>query len=209
MVINVYINFFKFVIMEDKRNNYDNNEIEFDDLENYRGDKVTFNHESDVARAIQRVQKSGSQEMKAGWHEFKKDPRTGDTIVSKYHPDSREEFIESVNSFISILICEIQDSPEFNETIKSLETKKIDRYTYWLKRKNDNYNKLNTRSKMSNPNDPLAIPPNSHYHREYMKDLVSITREIERTLHLLIARLQYFRSSETQDLSKLKRMDED
>jgi hypothetical protein len=120
----------------------DDDGIILGDPENWRGDKDQgFSHQRDVSRAIARVLETGSVEMKPGYTDFKKDKVSGEMIMSKYHSDTREMFIESVNNYYDICIAEVEKSKDYRKKIDKILDKKKKSYESWAVKEHKHWGK--------------------------------------------------------------------
>jgi hypothetical protein len=174
-------------------------DLEISEPEFYRGSEISFSHERDVARVIKKVSDAGCKEMTAGFFDFKKDKNSGQLLESKYHNDSRQEYIESVNSFIDILISEIDSKPEFKKKIEELENQKLKMHKNWAGLEHSWWLKQPPTIRAKIDHMQGSISKTNKYHDFYMNDLVLISRQIVRTLHRLLAELKYFKGTEAEN----------
>ena len=176
--------------------------IDIIEPETYRGQELKFSHQLDVARAIKRVQDTGSQEMRRGWWDFKKNSMTGEITQQAYHTDVREEYIESVNNFRDILIKEIEDDPETKKKIEELQKQKQELYKSWADKEDEWFSNMPVTAKQNLYRESKVIHMKGminsdlHFYTYYMKGMIEISRKITRTLHLLLAEIKYFQVSE-------------
>jgi len=172
---------------------FENRDLEIEDPEESYSERINFSHEGDVARAIRRVQETGSKEMRPGWFDIKRDKTTGEIIEHKYNTDSREEYIESVNNYIDILIAEIEKNKEIKSKIKELEESKDICYKKWANYEHLWWTRLPRQEKLRFRHMENVLNNELPFYAHYMKEVIKISREITRTLHRLLFKLQYFR----------------
>ncbi len=166
----------------------------FMDPENYRGDKDQgFSHQRDVARAIARVLETGSVEMKPGYTDFKRDKNTGEMLMSKYHPDTREMFIESVNNYYDICVAEVEKNKTYKKKIESILKKKTTCYESWAVKENKFWKNLDFKIQKEFLHVTGSIAKDSHFYTQFMIEIIDISRELARQLHLLLDEGKYWK----------------
>ncbi len=164
------------------------------DPENWGGEKDQgFSHQKDVSKAIARVLETGSVEMKPGYTDFKKDKVSGEMIMSKYHADTREMFIESVNNYYDICIAEVNKSQDYTKKIAKILGKKKQSYESWAVKEHKYWEKLDFNAQKNLLHIKGSIAKDSQFYGRFMSELVSISRELARCLHLLLEEGKYWK----------------
>ena len=103
---------------------------DFDDYEdeNLRDDDIEYTKKSEFSKAkvcedaVRKVEECRSKEMKEGYYNYSTSPN-GD-MKKVYIPDSRKEFIGSVESLISVLTPEIERDERMQEVNKEIAERK-------------------------------------------------------------------------------------
>ena len=172
----------------------DDDGVKLSDPENWGGNKEDgFSHQKDVSRAIVRVLETGSVEMKPGYTDFKRDKTSGEMIMSKYHPDTREMFIESVNNYYDICIDEVNKSDIYKKKTKEILAKKKKSYESWAVKEHKHWEKLDFRAQKEVLHIKGSIAKDSQFYGQFMSELISISRELARCLHLLLGEGKYWK----------------
>jgi len=169
-------------------------DIQIIDSETYEGEgDKQFSHQILVMRAMQKCLEAGCKEMRAGFINEKSD-RVGNVIAS-YVEDTRNVFIESVETLQMIMTCDLDKEGNIN----------IGRIKKRLK---DEYNKLCAEEKSDFDNAPYLIKQlrikNGIFYREgrlhteliysndYIYSQVDASRKIVKELNLLTKRLKFY-----------------
>lgn len=95
------------------------------DTENYTGGSDSqFSHEALVMRVLNKCMEAGCREMRSGWFNQKTD-RNGN-IIRQYIDDTRKQFVESVKSAETMMICDFDEDSK--KKINLLKEKLKEKY---------------------------------------------------------------------------------
>jgi translation elongation factor EF-G len=185
--------------MMDQQNNsknYSTDDFEIGDVESYgQNTDSGFSHQGLVMTALRRCLENGAKEMKAGWFQNKID-RSGNTVRT-YVEDTRKSFIESVESCLDIIECDIDD----------IAAKEIKKLTEGLQKR---YKELNDEEDKEWDSIPKNIKlrlsqegkgnikgyfnKDKQYYQIYLDESVKTYRLILRALSKLTARLDFYKA---------------
>ena len=108
-------------------------ELTVEDAEDYRSGKDQgFSHQTLVMHALKFCFECGAREMRTGWFNEKID--ANGSVTRTYIDDTRLKFIESVNSALSIMHCDID--PKAKKRITFLKKKIVEKQQELLKKQN-------------------------------------------------------------------------
>jgi translation elongation factor EF-G len=171
-------------------------EFEIGDVESYgQNNDSGFSHQGLVMTSIRRALENGSKEMKPGWFQNKID-RSGNNVRT-YIEDTRKAFIESVESCLDVMECDIDDDAreEINKLIFDLaelkkklnqdEDKEWDLLPRNLKIELTRQGKGNIKGYFNK--DKI-------YYQLYLEESVKVYRQILRSLSRLTKRLDYYKA---------------
>ena len=166
-----------------------------ENVEGYRSGKGrSFSYSEIVAMAMRRCIESGSKEMKEGYYNRKVDNKGNLTYV--YVPDSRLEFIESVETLKMVLIREFD--VEANKNINKLYGILRETFKAYCKLEEDEWNKLPKQVKIERQRKGMVFRKNilmqeSFYYNSFLEEKVKIMRLIFSELIKLVKRRDDFR----------------
>jgi len=178
-------------------------EVDFDieDVENYRGEPdLKYSQELLVMEQYRRCLKSGSQEMKKGSEEVKRD-RIGNVMVVKINSDTRKEFGECVNTLKNLMIGDITADKISKVNIPNLYKELEELKEKYINLEEEDWKKIPEHIKR--PGSPWAdrwdhLPGTlnlEHYYGEkYLQGSVEVYRRILEEIGLLLYRMGYFRA---------------
>lgn len=177
-------------------NSNPNEDIEIGDVESYsQNNDSGFSHQGLVMTSLRRSLENGSKEMRAGWIQNKVD-KNGN-VIRTYIDDTRKSFIESVESCLDIMECDLDEEAkkEINSLISSLQELK-DKLN---KQEDDEWNlyprimklKLTQQGK-GNING--YFNKDKIYYQTYLEESIRTYRKILRCLSKLTKRLDFYKS---------------
>ena len=165
------------------------------DTENYTGTSDSqFSHEALIMRVLNKCMEAGCREMRSGWFNQKVD-KNGNTIL-QYIDDTRKQFIESVKSAETMMICDFDEPAktkisEQKNKIKEKYSKLCDEeMNYWNNLPRIMLNKLVDKG-ISYRKEKLNR--NLDFFQDYIEFEVEIHREILKELILLTERKGFYK----------------
>lgn len=105
-----------------------NNDFEIGDVENFSSKEQQFSHQILIMKCLTKCAENGSVEMVEGRVEHKID-KNGN-VSTKYLPDTRKQFIESITTAKNFMSCDFDDDAK--QKIKALLQKIQDNKNKWL-----------------------------------------------------------------------------
>lgn len=173
-----------------------NEDFEIGDVESYGTNKDSgFSHQGLVMTSLRRALENGSKEMRAGFIQNKID-KSGNVIRS-YIDDTRKAFIESVESCLDIMECDLDEdaSNEINKLLNDLETIKKDLND----QEDEEWNRLPVyvKAKLSQKgqgNINGYFNKDKIYYQIYLEESVKAYRKILRSLSRLTKRLDFYKN---------------
>lgn len=169
-------------------------DIEIGDVENYQSQKDNvFSHQSLVMSSMKKALENGSKEMRPGYFQFKQDKSGG--LIRTWIEDTRKSFIESVETVLMTMACDIDDiaEKELNELYDELKTKK----NYYINLEQEEWNLLNPIIKNNLTSAGKGTIKGSfniekRFYQMYLDEQVEIYRQIFMCLTKLTKRLDFY-----------------
>jgi len=173
-----------------------NDDFEIGDVESYGTNKDSgFSHQGLVMTSMRRALENGSKEMKAGWIQNKMD-RNGN-MIRTYIDDTRKAFIESVESCLDIMSCDIDEEAkiEIDSLLKYLDDKNKElngaEDLEWERMPKNIKVRLTEQGK---GNIKGYFNKEKIYYQMYLEESVKVYRKILRALSKLTKRLDYYKA---------------
>lgn len=154
----------------------------------------SFSHSQLIMLAMRKCIEAGCKEMRTGYYNEKRD-KFGNNIIT-YNPDTRKEFIESVETLLMVMADDIDT--EAKKNIETLQANLQLKYNYFCKNEEEDWNKapqplltqwnrqgIFFRKGMLNEKFPYAI--------EFLMEKVIVSRKIFAELKKLTQRKDYYR----------------
>lgn len=173
----------------DPTKDYDNFNVDMQDVENIRGDGgSTFSHEELIMLAMKKALDAGCCEMHPGWFNEKQD-KFGN-MVKTYMEDTRERFIECVESVQTMIECDFDEEAENNikaihDEIEEVRKGLVDNQWEWWcslskeKQKNMKYRGINILEDVLNtklPEGEEFLNMRVKYYRKILSELNKLAK---------------------------------
>ena len=178
-----YINLF--ILMED---------IELHDTENYSSKKdEEFSHQILIMNSMKRCIDTGSKEMRSGYVNQKIDVRG--SVITQYIPDTRMEFVETVETCECMLVCDFDD--EVKTAVEKLKKDLKEKYEKLCKEEKKAWEELPLKQKHQNIISGIVfmegyLSRKLPYYQEYIGESVKTHRDILKEFVKLTKRLGFF-----------------
>lgn len=171
-------------------------DIEIGDVESYSNNNDSgFSHQGLVMTAMRKALENGSKEMKAGWIQNKYD-KNGN-MIRTYIDDSRKAFIESVESCLDVMECDMDEEAikDIKVLLDNLEKRKVQ----LNKDEDDEWSKLHPviRSKLNEQgkgNIQGYFNKDKIYYQMYLEESVKVYRKVFRALSKLTFRKDFYKA---------------
>lgn len=169
-------------------------EISVIDTEDYiPGKEEKFSHSSLVMRALSKCLENGSREMRTGYWNERTD-KEGNKIKT-YIEDTRKVFIESVETAMMIIKCDIDS--EAKEKIKEIEDELKEKYEQLVKEEETDWSAVpisirQQRWKQGIHYKKGCLNKTLYFYQEYIDEEVKAYRKIVGELSLLTKRLNFY-----------------
>jgi hypothetical protein len=179
--------------MSDFDKNSKNEDIEFDEVENYSNKEQQFSHQNLIMKCLNKCAENGALEMVEGRIESKVDSHGN--ISTKYITDTRRQFIESVKTAKNFLKCDFTKDCE--EKISKLLKKVEDNKKSWLDAEFNWWESLDYNVKqnltLNGKNVVRGIHNQNHiFLNNSIIDEIEIWREILEELNILTKELKFY-----------------
>jgi len=176
---------------EDK--NKSNDDFEIGDVENYNSGSQQFSHQTLIMKCLNRCVECGTVEMVEGRIENKTD-KSGNTST-KYFPDTRRQFIESVKTAKNFLKCDFDE--DANSKINLLIYKVNKNKEKWLNEEWDWWIHFDWNLQQKLTMEGKGVIKGMHNQKHFFKDSsiseeVEIWRDILEELNDLTKRLDFY-----------------
>jgi hypothetical protein len=171
-------------------------DFEIGDVESYGTNKDSgFSHQGLVMIALRKALENGSKEMKPGWIQNKMD-RSGN-MIRTYVDDTRKAFIESVESCLDVIECDIDEEArtEIKKLLDDLETK--NKQLNEAEDKEWNMMPKNIKIKLTEQgkgNINGYFNKEKIYYQMYLEESIKTYRKILRELSKLTKRLDFYKA---------------
>jgi len=173
-------------------------DIEIGDVETYQPSKDNvFSHQSLVMSSMKKALDNGSREMRPGYFQFKQD-KSGN-LIRTWVEDTRKSFVESVETILMVMACDIDEEAEkeLNELYKEMKERK----TYYLDLEESEWNQLHIVIKTNLTSAGKGTIKGSfniekRFYQMYLEEQVEIYRQIFMCLTKLTKRLDFYVSEE-------------
>ena len=169
-------------------------EIEIGDVENYMPQKDSaFSHQVLVMSSMKRALETGSKEMRPGYYQVKQDMSGG--MTKTWIEDTRKSFVESVETILMTMACDIDETAEkeLNELYDELKTKK----EHYINLEQTEWEQLNQVIKGNLQSAGKGTIKGSfniekRFYQMYLDEQVEIYRQIFMCLTKLTSRLDFY-----------------
>lgn len=169
-------------------------DVEIGDVENYQPSKDNiFSHQSLVMSSMKKALDNGSKEMRPGYYQFKSDKSGNLTRI--WIEDTRKSFIESVETILMVMACDIDETAE--KELNELYTELKDRKEYYINLEYNEWNQLNQMIKGNLTSAGKGTIKGSfniekRFYQMYLDEQVEIYRQIFMCLTRLTKRLDFY-----------------
>jgi hypothetical protein len=169
-------------------------DIEIGDVETYQPQKDNiFSHQSLVMSAMKKALDNGSKEMRPGYFQFKQD-KSGN-LIRTWIEDTRKSFVESVETILMVMSCDIDETSE--KELNNLYDELKERKKYYLNLEQTEWSQLNNLIKGNLQSNGKGTIPGTfniekRFYQMYLDEQVEIYRQIFMCLTRLTKRLDFY-----------------
>lgn len=172
---------------------YDNDDI-IDDPAKLRamaGNEGVFSHENLVAMAYHKCINSCAQEMRKGFWKNAADKNGKETLT--YFPDTRQEFIQCVDTLRIVMSSDVDDSAK--TIIKNIATELGTKKKELINAEDTWWNALPYVQRMKVPHIKGHFNTDLPYYHAFINDTLEKYKDMFAELEMVLKRTKYFRKS--------------